>query len=141
MELVGCDRNWCNPNSGRGAGAHKLNIGMKANQLKLMPLGIDTRNEHTVYMRDDYPVCTSERFEALTRIRVGNQSKTIVASLNVLVESLLEHDEVELSEKAIKALGSKTRDLLPLSYLHPIDSMDTVCTKVFRHCLREKTFT
>ncbi len=104
----------------------------KANELKLKPLGIDTHHEHTIYMRDDCPVCISEGFNALTRLRVSYGSKTIIASLNVLVNDfLLASDEISLSENAIKVLGVKKGDLLTLSHIEPIDSMSAVRAKIY----------
>ena len=109
------------------------------NQLKLKPLGIDTRNEHTVYMRRDCPVCVSEGFETLARIRVSTGEKSVVASLNVLdSDALLSHEEVSLSEKAIVALQAKEGDLLSLSYLAPINSMSAVRAKVYGHRLKKE---
>ena len=104
----------------------------KSNQLKLKPLGIDSGYEHTIYMRDDCPVCISEGFGALTRLRVTHESKTISSSLNVLVNDfLLGSDEISLSENAIKALGAKAGDWLTLSHLPSIDSMSAVRAKVY----------
>lgn len=109
-----------------------------ANKLILKPLGIDTRNEHTVYMRRDCPVCVSEGFEALTRIIVSNGNKSVVATLCVLDnELLLQHDELSLSEKAIAALQAKQGDLLSLSHLPPINSMSAVRAKVYGHRLKK----
>ncbi|MDX5428697.1 MAG: thymidine phosphorylase family protein [Bacteroidota bacterium] len=108
-------------------------------ELKLRPLGIDTRNEHTVYMRRDCPVCVSEGFEALTRILVSHGSRSIVASLNVLDnENLLSHEEASLTEKAIAALRVKPGDLLTFSHLPPINSMSAVRSKVYGHRLKEE---
>jgi thymidine phosphorylase len=106
---------------------------------KLRRLGIDTRNEHTVYMRKDCPVCASEGFEALTRIRVSKGDRSIVASLNVLEGGgLLERDEVSLSEEAVKVLGAEEGDLLTMSPLPPIDSMSLVRKKIYGHRLDGK---
>jgi thymidine phosphorylase len=41
------------------------------NLLRLRNPGIDSRNEHLVFMRSDCRVCQSEGFEALSRIRVS----------------------------------------------------------------------
>ena len=111
----------------------------KHNELIFKPLGIDTRNEHTVYMRRDCPVCVSEGFEALARIRVSTGEKSVVASLNVLdSDALLSHEEVSLSEKAIVALQAKEGDLLSLSYLAPINSMSAVRAKVYGNRLKKE---
>lgn len=105
-------------------------------RLELKRLGIDTRNEHTVYMRKDCPVCASEGFEALTRIRVSKGERVIVASLNVLMDgALLGTEEVSLSESAFQALGVEEGDLVNVSHLPPIESMSDVRSKVYGHRL------
>ncbi len=110
----------------------------RSHQLELRPLGIDTRNEHTVYMRSDCPVCSSEGFEALTRIQVSLGDRSVVASLNVLMDDrLLGVHEASLSESAIKALGAQEGDLLSMSHLPPLDSMSRVRSKIYGHSLDE----
>ena len=114
-------------------------MNLKSNTLKLKRLGIDTRNEHTVYMLRDCPVCISEGFEALTRIIVSNGSKSVVATLCVLGNDLLlQHDELSLSEKAIANLQAKQGDLLSLSHLPPINSMSAVRAKIYGHRLKKE---
>jgi thymidine phosphorylase len=112
---------------------------VKSNQLKLKPLGIDTRNEHTVYMRRDCPVCVSEGFEALTRVKVTYGAQSVVATLSVLdSDALLQHDELSLSEKAITGLQANPGDLLTLSHLPAINSMSAVRAKVYGQRLKQE---
>lgn len=74
--------------------------------MRLVRLDIDSRNEYMVFMRKDCPVCISEGFEALNRIRVTKDNKTLVASLIVWDnETQLRHDQLGLSNAAIDALG------------------------------------
>ena len=81
---------------------------MQHNQLRLKDLGIDTQQEHVVYMRSDCHVCQSEGFSALTRIRVSeDHQKSLVASLNVIESELLAPGEMGLSKAAWQALQVK----------------------------------
>ena len=43
--------------------------------LNLRPLGIDTLQEHVVYMRRDCHVCRAEGFEAKARVEVADAVK------------------------------------------------------------------
>ena len=58
-----------------------------SNALRLRDLGIDSRNEHLVFMRRDCPVCVAEGFNALSRVRVASPTKSLAASL--IVDSTL----------------------------------------------------
>ncbi|MEQ9261864.1 MAG: thymidine phosphorylase family protein [Owenweeksia sp.] len=109
--------------------------------LKLVILGIDARNEYMVFMRKDCPVCISEGFEALNRIKVSKNDKTIVASLIVWDnEAQLNHDQLALSDAAIEALEAKEGDLLKLSHLDALDSMSDVRKKIYGHRLNQTEF-
>ena len=111
------------------------------NVLKLVRLGIDARNEYMVFMRKDCPVCVSEGFEALNRIKVSKGDKTIVASLIVWDdESQLSHDQLGLSDAAIEALETKEGDLLKLSHLDALESMSDVRKKIYGHRLNQAEF-
>ena len=92
-------------------------------------------------MRKDCPVCVSEGFEALNRIRVSNDNKTIVASLIVWDnEEHLTHDQLSLSEAAIDALGAKEGDILALSHLDALLSMSDIRKKIYGHRLNQAEF-
>lgn len=113
----------------------------KTNKLIFKNLGINTQQEHVVYMRSDCHVCKSEGFEALTRIKVSNGKKTIVASLNVTESEILSHGEISLSTGAMKALMVKQGDWITVSHLSPINSMKYVRSKIYGNKLSEQAFT
>lgn len=108
------------------------------NSLTFKRLGIDTQQENVVYMRHDCHICLSEGFQALTRVRVHLGAKTIVASLNIVKDHLLEIGEVSLSEGATKSLGVKNGDLITVSHLNAIDSLSFVRSKIYGNTLNEK---
>lgn len=107
----------------------------QSNKLKFKRLGIHTQQEHFAYMREDCHVCVSEGFEALTRIRITNGNKTIVASLNVIRSEILKPGEISLSESAIKSLGIKEGATITVSHLHPITSLSYVRSKIYGNAL------
>jgi len=110
------------------------------NKLIFKRLGIDTQHEHLVYMRGDCHVCISEGFEAMTRIRITNGHKSIVASLNVIRSEILKPGEIGLSESAMKTLGIIEGETVTVSHLHPIDSLSYVRAKIFGHTLSAPEF-
>ncbi|MBL6447709.1 thymidine phosphorylase family protein [Fulvivirga sp. 29W222] len=112
----------------------------QVNKLVFKRLGIDTQHEHFAYMREDCQVCISEGFEALTRIRVTNGKKSIVASLNVVRSQILKTGEISLSESAIQALGIEEGASVTVSHLHPIDSLGYVRSKIFGNELTSGQF-
>lgn len=103
-------------------------------------LGIYTQNENVVYMRSDCPVCISEGFEALTRIRVSSSSASVVASLHVVSSGMLREGEIALSETAALKLQAMEGDLLQVSHLEPIESLSAVRAKIYNQKLAYPDF-
>ncbi|GAA0195836.1 thymidine phosphorylase family protein [Fulvivirga kasyanovii] len=112
----------------------------QVNKLVFKRLGINTQHEHFVYMREDCQVCISEGFEALTRIRVANGKKSIVASLNVVRSQILKAGEISLSESAMHALRISEGENITVSHLQPIDSLSYVRAKIFGNKLTPGQF-
>jgi thymidine phosphorylase len=110
------------------------------NILKLKRLGIDTQKEFVVYMRADCHICISEGFEAMTRLQVTVNGKTIIATLNVLHSEILNHGEASLSESAWKRLNTKEGDEIIFSHLQPVDSMSDVRAKMYGQRLNKDAF-
>lgn len=113
----------------------------KHNILKLKKLGFDFRNEHLVFMRRDSQVCKSEGFEALNRVKVSKEDRTLVASLIIMDDpKRLNHGEVGLSEGAIQWLSAAEGDEITLSHLVPLDSMSDVRKKIYGNALEPAAF-
>lgn len=110
------------------------------NTLKVKRLGINTRQEHIVYMREDCGVCKSEGFEALSRVLVQNGKKSIVATINSVRDSLLQNGEASLSESAWLELNVKEGDRITLSHFSPLESLRMVRAKLFGHSLSKSDF-
>ena len=111
-----------------------------SNILKYKHLGIYTQNENIVYMREDCHVCISEGFEALTRIRVSNETHSIVASLNVINSDVLLPNEIGLSDAAAKKLNVLENKTLYVSHLEPIESLSHVRAKIYNQKLNYAAF-
>jgi thymidine phosphorylase len=94
-------------------------------------LGIDTNQELIVYMPRNCDVCRAEGFQALTRLNVSANGKTIVANLNVSDNGLLREGEIGLSFSAAEKLGINQGDVLSVSHVQPLHSMSFVRAKIF----------
>lgn len=103
--------------------------------MKLKRLGIDSRREHLVFMRWDCPICISEGFEALTRLRIKYGEKSIVGNLYVIRSEILKPGEISLSEGALQSLEIKDGESVSISHLQPILSLSHVRSKIYGHKL------
>jgi thymidine phosphorylase len=101
------------------------------NVLRLKRLGIDTYQEHVIFMASGCPICRSEGWAAQSRVKVSYNGRSIVATLNVTTDSLLAADEASLSEAAWLFLGANSGDLVRLSHSPPVESLSQVRAKVY----------
>jgi thymidine phosphorylase len=108
---------------------------LTAPALKLRRIGIDTRQEHVVYMRRDCHVCRAEGFDSLARLEVECNGRHLLATLNVVDTQLLGDDEAGQSERAVQELGGRDGD--PVSVWHGplLDSLSVLRAKVYGHRL------
>ncbi|ARG97693.1 thymidine phosphorylase family protein [Legionella micdadei] len=98
--------------------------------LKFVRLGIDTKQEFTVFTHSDCFICKSEGIESLTQLVVSANHHSIIATLNVIRSEILKQDEVSLSESAWRELGVKEGDAISLSHLSPVTSLEYVRAKI-----------
>ena len=103
----------------------------ESHELRLRRLGIDTRQEAVIYMRDDCHVCRSEGFEAESRILVKNGTDSVVATLNVVTNGLLAPGEAALSEAAWKLLDAEEGDFIELSHPPQLGSLEKLRAKIY----------
>ncbi len=109
--------------------------------LKLKRLGIDTQKEHVVYMRRDCHINKSEGFEALNRVQITVNGKTLIASLNIITDGILKHGEAGLSESAWRALKAKEGDEIRFAHTQHVTSMGSVRAKMYHKPLSQQEFT
>lgn len=94
-------------------------------------MGIDTYQEPVVFMRADCHVCRSEGFQVQARVRVSAGNRSIIATLNVVSESLLPIDEAGLSEVAWRELRTRDGDALEFAHPEPLQSFSHVRRKIY----------
>ncbi|TCK07368.1 thymidine phosphorylase family protein [Marinobacterium mangrovicola] len=105
--------------------------------LKARRLGIDTHHEPTLFLRADSPICRSEGFDSLSRVRVDWGERHIIASLNMVCSELLEPEQAGFSESAWERLELIPNAEIRLSHPRPVQSLSHVRAKVFGHELDE----
>lgn len=110
------------------------------NTLQLVHLGIDTQKEHVVFMRKDCHICISEGFEALNRILVTVKEKSLIATLNIISDGILEEGKAGLSESAWIELDANKDDEISFSHVQPVNSMRSIRSKVYGSKLKNKEF-
>lgn len=110
-------------------------------QLTFKNLGIDTNQELVVFMPVSCHVCKSEGFQALTRVTVSFNDKSIIATLNVTNDGLLAEGEISLSESAAKKLAVQDGDYLSVSHTEPLHSIAHVRAKLYGNTLDQQAYT
>ena len=108
--------------------------------LRARRLGLDTYQEHVVYMHHDCAICRSEGFEAQSRLELSLRGRRIVAKLNVVMNDLLCADEAGLSEAVWRALQAREGDVIALGHAPLLPSLAHVRAKVYGHALDANAF-
>lgn len=103
--------------------------------LILRDLGIDTQQEHVIYMRRDCHVCRAEGFQSQARVKVAFNGRHIIATLNVVDGELLQHGQASLSRGAARALDAHERDPLIVTHAPALDSFSALRSKIYGHRL------
>jgi thymidine phosphorylase len=112
----------------------------KFNTLKLVHLGIDTQKEHVVFMRKDCYICKSEGFEALNRVLITVKEKSLIATLYISTDGILEPGKAGLSESAWNDLNAHENDEVSFSHVQPVVSMRSIRAKMYGKQLNYEAF-
>lgn len=111
--------------------------GAADNTLTARRLGIDTRREAVIFMREDCHVCRSEGLAAHARVHVANGKRAIIATLYHVTSELLLPGEAGLSEAAWNSLGVADGGAITVSHARPLVSMSTVRARIYGNRLSE----
>lgn len=103
----------------------------RAPTLAIHRMGIDTYQEPVVYMRRDCELCRSEGFEAQSRVRIRNGAHSIIATLNVVENHLLEPGTAGLSEAAWRLLETTEGTVVEFAHPRPLRSLSHVRGKIY----------
>jgi thymidine phosphorylase len=101
-----------------------------AASLRARRLGIDSSQEHAVYMRADCTLCRAEGYASRARVQLRHGGAEIVATVNVVTSSLLADGEIGLSEAAWLALGVTAGAPVQIAHPAPLQSFAAVRAKI-----------
>ncbi len=101
------------------------------NLLTLRHLGIDTYQQHVVFIRSDSAVCRSLGFAAQSRVEVRLRDRVLNATVNMVRSDLIGAGEVSLSESAWRHLGAQAGDQVELTIAAPVQSFSHLRSKVY----------
>ncbi|MAC48474.1 MAG: thymidine phosphorylase [Oceanospirillum sp.] len=105
--------------------------------LVIKRLGIDTHQEPTVYLRRNSHVCRAEGFATASRVQVGTDNHTIIATLHIVDSDILAPGEIGLSESAFVSLKSAEQCIVHVCHPKPIESLSHLRHKVYGHELTQ----
>ncbi len=113
----------------------------KDNMLRLKRIGIDTYKENVVFMNKECCVYRAAGFQAMSKVKVIADSKTILAALNVVLNSeIVAAGQLGLSEQAFEQLGLPEGTKVLVDHPEPPASMDAVRKKISGDVLTQNDF-
>lgn len=107
---------------------------------RLRRMGIDSGDEHVIYLQEDSPICRAEGFGAHSRVQVGIGARQVLARLNVVHGAWLAGGEVGLSESAWLALAPQPGETAMLAHPSSVDSLSLVRAKIHGAVLQDDAF-
>lgn len=114
---------------------------MSNGTLKIRRIAIDTYHENVAYMNRDCEIYRAEGFQALSKIKISTNEHRVLAVLNVVDDnSIVQPDELGLSEQAYKQLNVDEESQVSVDYAEPPKSMDAVRRKINGERLSQEDF-
>lgn len=101
--------------------------------LLAVSIDIDTHEEPVVYMRSDCVVCRAEGFTANARLQVRAGGRSIVATLNIVGESVLPAGAIGFSRSAWRYLGPETHQRVTVRHAPVVKSLGFLRKKIHGH--------
>lgn len=109
--------------------------------LKLRRMAIDTYRENVVFLARDCPLYRVEAFQALAKIEISKNGRTVLATLNIVDDPrLLGSDELGLSEQSFAQLGLPEGDTVTVAQASPPPSHEAIRAKVLGQSLGQADF-
>lgn len=108
--------------------------------MKLRRVPIDTYKENVAFMRKDCPLCRSQGFRALSKVRISAGDKELTAVLNVSELPFIRHDEIGLCLYAFDKLGLPEGTEVEVSPPRPIYSVQHIKDKLAGKRLAQEQF-
>lgn len=108
--------------------------------LRARRIGLHTQREPVVIMRRDCPLCRSEGLSSRSQVLLRAGSREVTAILFQGLESSLERDEIGLSEAAWDLLEGREGELVSISHVQPLHSMQAVRGRMFGQTIGPEAF-
>jgi len=106
--------------------------------LPIRRVGIDTWRENVVFLHRDCPVVRASGFQALAKVRVQANGKTLIGVLNVVDDDCIcEPRELGLSEEAFRRLGAAPGQPARIEQAEPPPSIAALHRKIAGERLEE----
>ncbi len=110
-------------------------------QLKLRSIAIDTYRENVAYLHRECETYRAEGFQALSKIEVSANGKTILAMLNVVDDDkIVAPGELGLSEQAFAQINIKEGSSVCVAHAEPPASIEALRNKIAGKRLDAKEF-
>ena len=104
---------------------------MSNDTLKVRRIAIDTYHENVAYLHRECGIYRAEGFQALSKIQVSTNGFKVLAVLNVVDDSsIVQSEELGLSEQAFKQLNVTEGSLVTVNHAEAPKSMDAVRRKI-----------
>jgi len=100
-------------------------------------MGIDTHQEPVVYMREDCHICRAEGFSSNTRLLIKTDTSALIATLYVVTNAMLQHDQIGFSKIAQQRLKVKHGQAVSVSHAPLVESLGAVRKKIYGHALND----
>jgi thymidine phosphorylase len=105
--------------------------GAAAAELHVRRVGIDTYRENVAYLHRRCPLYLTEGFQALSKIEVRANGRTILATLHIVDDpAIVAETEVGLSEDAYRQLGAAAGTPVQVAHAPPPASMSALRRKI-----------
>ena len=112
-----------------------------AGSLRARRLGLNTQREPIAIMRRDCPLCRSEGLASRSQVVVTAGGRQVTAILFQGAEAVLERDEIGLSDAAWELLKGREGELVTISPVGPLHSMEWVRGRIFGEPIGSEAFT
>ena len=108
--------------------------------LRARRIGIHTQREPVVFMRRDCPLCRSEGLASRSQVIVRTGGREVTAILFQGAETFLDRDEIGLSDAAWELLNGREGELVSISHVQPLHSMEWVRGRIFGKAIGRSAF-
>jgi thymidine phosphorylase len=105
--------------------------------LTVVDMGINTHQEPIVYMHRDCHICVAEGFSASARVLLRTARTSLIATLDVIENQLIEPGQIGLSAIAMHRLQVAEGETVLVEHAPVVDSLRFLRKKIYGHVLAD----